>query len=322
MKKKSLFSILYSSALYFIFCFIFQIQSFDTIKSVFNKSIETVKKGYNWLRGNDTLPDESQQKIRHLDSLDDKKSDTQKKDKLTQDFAERNLPKTLEPILPTPSSIKEEKNKKIKKKLKKLNNRLADPQHREKLINKYIAQKKKESGLSNEEFEKIKESLLTQIKSDPNFINTISTLLMKNKITNKIRRRKNGIGREKNNNSSISTQPLSDQTINNQSIQNNTVSTIQNQKTTDDQIVEDKKRIDQKVEQLLVYSKNTMPHDKAGNNLTPSQPYKNKYFSFLGRWFGGSRKKDNKHNENKTNVSIDGKTQTPLLNAIKLTKKE
>jgi hypothetical protein len=314
MKNKSLFSILYSSVIWFIFCFIFQINSLDTIKNFFNKSIETAKDGYNWLTGNN-------KKIAKI--YDNNSSINEKEIKITP-LTDQTIPEIAPTNLNTENtdnnnteSLAEENTNKTKKNIDNTvqtdSTLFNKAQDNEKIINTYIEIITKNKPLQKEKKEELKNQIEKKIVENPKYLATIQSTVNKDRKDKIIKLKKTISGKidkkiKENSEKNTAQSPISSE------YSSSSPETNQKQENTkNNELIQGytKKEIEQ-VNNLIVHTNSSKNNTQKINQNTSedNEPYKEKYFRLIATMMKEYFKKDSHNNTKKEELAINNKNDT------------
>jgi hypothetical protein len=180
-KKKSFFSILSSFIIWFIFCFIFQVNAFDSIKNIFKQSLESIKKGYNRLTGNNEKVPQIERKTPILEK-NNPPTDSDPVKPIESIQAENLLDTNTQEILDY-KTVKNTSSSETKQ--TELSNYLTletttnTNEETDNKVNQYLALLKYNKHLNDKTIEKIKKTILTKLEENPDYIKKIEKNIKK-----------------------------------------------------------------------------------------------------------------------------------------------
>lgn len=287
-KKKSFFPFLCSSLLCFLCSFFFQLNAFDSIKNIFKQSIETVKKGYNRLTGNN----EKSAQIYTKKPILEKKNSEENKNiiEIATTTKTENVvnnvesPDTSDILNHNMTLMKDSLASKITK--SKISNNVAaenipyqEKDYPEKL-NQYLQLIQYNNSLNDSMIEKIKKTALTKLEENPSYIKTIEKNIKKEitKATEKKLKRnaphykKNRFDSTEQKNPNIVTQNKEE----NQETQKNS-----QEIKLQTEIKEIEKTEKAQIEKLLLYDKKNKVQSPNPPLKKSEQKYKEKYFHLI-----------------------------------------
>lgn len=279
--KKSFFPFFYSFIIWFLFCFIFQINAFDSIKNIFTQTIETVKKGYNRLIGNNEKipqiykdkpilgkknPEENSNPLDGATPIQTENAvNVDAQDILNDNKLE--IKNTFSSKIPT-SRISNNLNAK---------NIPYNEGEKENILNQYLELIKYNKSLNGQTIEKIKKTVLTKLEENPTYITIIEQNIKKQikKITEK--KLKPNFHRYKKNTVEIAAQKNSD--IVTEEEQQNQKNSVEIELQTEIEKIEKKEKA--QIEKLLLHDKKNKSQSQNPTLKNNEQKYKEKYFHLI-----------------------------------------